>query len=116
VSGREKTTEGIESLLVNRRDSKFPEKAADLGEVAVDELLAGGNLATAVEMLENQIKAQSDNFNLWLKLAEAHGVYCRNLNLAGKVIGRIEANPRFTAEQIQLAKSKLKGWRANRPV
>jgi hypothetical protein len=35
---------------------------------------------------------------------------------AGRIIRRIEANPVFTQEQIQLAKSKLKDWRGNRQV
>jgi len=107
----EKTTEGIESLLVNRQDSQYPDRVADLGETSIDELLTRGHLSTAVEILECQIKDQPKNLNLWLKLAEAHGVYCRNLSLASKIIGRIEANPAFTQEEIQLAKSKLREWR-----
>jgi len=95
------------------RDPERVEKAAEPGKASVDELLAADHLGMAVELLESQIKEQPENFNLWLKLAEAHGVYCRNLNVAGKIIGRIEANPRFTQEQIQLAKSKLKEWRGN---
>src|SRR5882672_8837807 len=113
VPPTEKPTEGVESLLVNRGDSKCPDKATGPGKESVDELLAGGNLATAVEILESQIKDQPENLNLWLKLAETHGVYCRNLNLAGKIIRRIEANPKFTQAEIQLAKSKLKEWRGN---
>jgi len=111
VTRPEKTTEGIESLLVNRQDSQNPDRVADLGKTSIDELLTRGHLSTAVEILECQIKDQPKNLNLWLKLAEAHGVYCRNLSLASKIIGRIEANPAFTQEEIQLAKSKLREWR-----
>jgi hypothetical protein len=113
VPPQEKTTEGVESLLVDRPDSNRPETVADPGKASVDELLAGGHLATAIELLESQIKDQPESFNLWLKLAEAHGVYCRNLNRAGRIIGQIEANPAFTPEQIQLAKSKLREWRGS---
>lgn len=108
---QEKPTEGIESLLLGRGYSKSPDQTADLSKATVEELLAGGHLATAVERLEGQIKEQPENLNLWLKLAEAHAVYCCNLSLAGKIIGRIESNPAFTQEQRQLAKSKLKKWR-----
>lgn len=113
---QEKRTEGIESLLVDCRDSEGPEKAADPAKASVDELLASGYLATAIEILESQIKDQPESFDLWLKLGEAHGVYCRNLQSAAKIIGRIEANPAFTQEQIQLAKSKLREWRRNGQV
>ena len=75
----------------------------------VSELFARG----LYTLMERQIKDQPEHFNLWVKLAAAHGVYCRNLNLASKTIGRIEANPGFTKEQIQLAKTKLKEWQEN---
>jgi len=113
ASPRTQTAEGIESLLVNRADSRSAEQAGAADGASVDELLAGGHLATAVELLESQLKDQPDNLSLWLKLAEAHGVYCRNLHRAAKIIGRIEANPAFTKEQVQLAKSKLKEWRGD---
>jgi len=110
---QEKMTEGIESLLVEPRDRECLGKAADPGKTSVDELLAAKHLGMAVELLESQIQDQPQNFSLWLKLAETHGVYCRNLNLAGKIIGKIEANSQFTQVEIQLAKSKLREWRRN---
>ena len=113
ASPRTQTAEGIESLLVSRADSRSAEQAGAADGASVDELLAGGHLATAVELLERQLKDQPENLSLWLKLAEAHGVHCRNLHRAAKIIGRIEANPAFTKEQILLAKSKLKEWRGD---
>jgi hypothetical protein len=73
----------------------------------ISELFARG----LYTLMERQIKDQPENFKLWLKLAEAHGVYCCSLDLASKTVGRIEANPGFTKEQIHLAKSKLQEWR-----
>lgn len=108
---REETTEGIESLLAERGTSAATERAVEPGKASVDELLAGGHLATAVEILEGQIQEQPEDFGLWLKLAEAHGFYCGNFNIAGKIIGRIGANPAFAPEQVELAKAKLKEWR-----
>lgn len=108
---RETTTEGIETLLVNRTASKQGERHAVPANASIDELLAAGHLATAIELLERQIKEQPASFDLWLKLAEAHGVNCRNLSRAGKIVGQIEANAAFNQEQVQLAKSKLKEWR-----
>jgi len=113
VPPEEKTTEEIESLLIKREGSERLDRIADAEMLSVDELLASSRLGMAVELLESQIKDQPENFSLWLKLAEAQGVYCRNTTLAGKIIGKIEANPRFSQEQKHLAKSKLKQWREN---
>jgi len=109
--GREEATEGIESLLVNRGDARRVEPACGLGRESVDQMLADGRFASAVEKLEDQIKDQPQDFALWLKLAEAHGLYCHNHHLARKIVGRIEANPAFTKEQVDLALSKLREWR-----
>ena len=78
---------------------------------SIDELLACGYFGTAIEILEEKIKEQPQNFDLWIKLAEAHGRYCGNLKLAEKIVQRIEANPVFNPEQIQTAKTKLTEWR-----
>jgi hypothetical protein len=110
LPSRGKSTEGVESLLVPRRNSESPQPACDLAKASVDELLAAGYLATAVELLENQIQDHPTSFDLYLKLAEAHASYCRNFHLAGKVIRQIESNPAFTPQQILLARSRLKEW------
>lgn len=83
-------------------------------EISIDELLKKGQLATATEHLENGIKEQPQDFDLWLKLAEAYGIYCADLNRAGKIIRKMENSARFTPEQIAIANSKLKEWRNRR--
>lgn len=113
---KEQTTEGIESLLVHRENDPGSEGPAGPGAASVDELLDSGHLATAVELLEGQIRDEPGNWDAWLKLAEAHGRYCRNFKLAAKVVGRIESNPAFSKEQVSLAKSKLKEWQGNTRV
>lgn len=109
---KEKSTEGIESLLV---DSPVPaKKASDAvpDAASADQLLAAGHLATAIELLESKVREQPGDFDSWLKLAEAHGVYCRDLARAGKLVDKMAGNPAFSMEQIQMARAKLKAWRS----
>lgn len=113
VPPRQKSSEGIESLLVRNR----PETAASLipinaSKASADELLKAGHLGSAIEALENQTRTQPHDFDAWMKLAEAYGVYCRNLSRAGKIIGAISNNSAFTEEQIQFAATRLKEWKA----
>jgi len=82
---------------------------------SMDELLAAGYLGTAIEILERKIKEQPGDFDLWLKLAEAHGRHSGNFQRAGKIIRQIEFHHGFDAEQIQLAKARLKEWREQKP-
>jgi len=82
---------------------------------SVDELLAAGHLGTAIEMLESKIKERPMDFDLLLKLAEAHGLHSGNLHRAEKIVGQIEAEHGFSAEQIQIAKARLKEWREAKP-
>jgi tetratricopeptide (TPR) repeat protein len=82
---------------------------------SVDELLACGYLGTAIEILERKIKEQPRDFDSWLKLAEAHGLYSANIPRAEKIIEKLEAGNNFSAEQIQIAKEKLKEWREAKP-
>jgi bacterioferritin (cytochrome b1) len=77
---------------------------------SVDELLAHKYFGTAIEMLEQKIKEQPDDFDSWMKLAEAHGKHCGNFQQAKKIIRQIETNPAFNAEQIQSAKARLEEW------
>lgn len=92
------------------RGKPKPEEVAVPPE-SVDELLAQRYLGTAVEMLEQKTGEQPQDFELWLKFAEAYALHCGNVSRAEKIVRRIEANPAFTAEQIQLARMKLGEWR-----
>ena len=89
--------------------------AAEVLPESVDGLLACGYLGTAIEILERKIKEQPKDFDLWLKLTEAHGLHSGNLQRAEKIAQQIEANRDFSAEQIQLAKARLEEWREAKP-
>ena len=88
--------------------------AAALPE-SLDELLACGYPGTAIEILERKIKERPKDFDLWLKLAEAHGLHSSNIHRAEKIVQKIEHNHGFSAEQIQVAKARLKEWREAKP-
>lgn len=81
---------------------------------SLDELLAKGYFGTAIEILEQKTREESSDFDSWLKLAETQARYCGNIRQAEKIIQQLKANPAFTAEQIQLAGTKLKEWREAR--
>jgi predicted Zn-dependent protease len=93
-------------------------KSAPAPEVlpeSIDELLACGHLGTAIEILEQKIAGQPWDFDLWLKLAEAHGLHSGNIHRAEKIVQKIESGHGFNAEQIQIAKARLKEWREAKP-
>ena len=92
------------------------EASAPPREESVDELLAGGSFGTAIEILEGQARSQPGDFDLRLKLAEAHGCYCGNIPRAEKIVREIEMDGRFSPEQVQLAKTRLQDWREARPA
>jgi tetratricopeptide (TPR) repeat protein len=83
-------------------------------EVSVDELLKNNQLSTAIELLEKAIAEAPGNFELRMKLAEAYGVYCADLHRAERIIQKIENSSTFTPQEIELARAKLKDWRAGR--
>lgn len=106
----QKTEQGIESLLVESTPGGETRRRLDPSKASAEELLAAGHLETAIEMLEAQLAEQPQNFDLWLKLAEAHAVHCGNFKRAGKVVDRLRATGKFTAEQLALARAKLREW------
>jgi tetratricopeptide (TPR) repeat protein len=83
---------------------------------SVDELLAQGFFGTAIELLDEKIKAQPQDFELRLKLAEVHAVHCNNFQLAEKIIRQMAAGSNFTPQQIELAGAKFKEWREAGPL
>jgi hypothetical protein len=107
---KEKQEHGIETLLYDAKFSSTLEPVAEKDPVTVDEMLAAGQLATAIELLDKQVREQPGDFEGWLKLAEAHGFYCRDLRRAGKIVAKMEASSSFNPEQIRLAKAKLREW------
>ena len=91
-----------------------PELAPQPLPESVDALLADGFLGSAIEKLERKTAEQPDDFDSWVKLAEAHAVYAANVPRAEKIIRQIESNRAFSAGQIQAAKAKLAEWRQAR--
>jgi hypothetical protein len=116
IPPKAQTTENVESLLVGARSQPKPSTVPQKKPASVDEMLAAGQLASAIEILENKTQGQPDDFDSWMKLAEAYGVYCADLSRAGKIVDRIALTPNFSAEQIQTAKAKLKEWRVKQPA
>ena len=100
---------------INEWGQRKSAPAAEVLPESVDELLAGGYLGTAIEILERKIQEQPGDLDLWLKLAEAHGLHSGNFQRAGKIVQQIESNRAFSAEQIQIAKARLKEWREAKP-
>jgi len=89
-----------------------PPKEAPASSKSVEELLAARCFGTAIEVLEQKIQEQPQNFDLWLKLAEAHGRYCGDLKRAEKILGQMKNSFAFSTEQIQAATRRLGEWRA----
>ena len=110
-AGTEDQVDTVESLLLSCSAGETPSPTAPPASVSVDELIANGCLGTAIERLEEELKEQPNDFDLWLKLAEAQGVHCGNLSRAGKIVERLKANPAFTPEQVQQVQARLKEWK-----
>jgi hypothetical protein len=81
----------------------------------IDEMLAKGHLGSAIEILEKKTQEQPEDFDLWLKFAEAYALYYSDMGRAEKIVRRIETNPAFSPEQILIAKTKLREWREAKP-
>jgi thioredoxin-like negative regulator of GroEL len=75
---------------------------------SVDELLEQGCVGTAMELLEVQMEAEPENFDLRLRLAELHVFYAGNVQAAERIIAQVEA--KLNPEQMQLAQAKLREW------
>jgi tetratricopeptide (TPR) repeat protein len=98
------------SRMKREEIQNFPSSAPE----SVDELLAQRHYGTAIERLEEAIRATPGDFALRLKLAEIHALYCDDLTAAGKVIRRLETEKIFNAEQLEMAAGELKKWREAR--
>lgn len=94
--------------------NRTPVKAVPVSEPpkieSVEELLAQKFYGSAVELLENQIKAQPQDFELRLKLAEVQALHCHNLARAEKIVRQLETDVTLSAVQIASAREKLKLW------
>jgi tetratricopeptide (TPR) repeat protein len=79
---------------------------------SVDEFLEQGSFGTAIEMLEQEIKARPGDFESQLKLAEVYAVHCKNIMRAEKIIRQMELAAKFSPQQIATAQAKIKEWHA----
>jgi len=112
--GEEANEPPMDSSPVAAGSTSNPQSTTVVTEVSVDELLKNNQFATAIENLEEALGRDPRNFDLWMKLAEAYGVYCADLNRAAKIIQKMENSSTFTPQEIELAKARLKEWRAGR--
>jgi len=81
---------------------------------SIEELLAQGYFGTAIEILEQKIKEQPQDFDLRLTLAKVYGRHCGDDLRAKKIVQEIESNPAFSPEQKLSAWPKLEEWRKAR--
>jgi tetratricopeptide (TPR) repeat protein len=88
-----------------------PQEAAEVLPESVDELLAQGYFGTAIEILEQKIKEQPQDFDLRLKLAEVHAVHFNDFPRAEKILRQVETDANFNPAQIESGRVKLKEWR-----
>lgn len=110
VAPAEKGGHGIESLLSRTQPAGDLHPVTEVPGTSIDELLKKGQLGTAIETLEREANLQPNNFEVWLKLAEAYGHHCCNLRRARSIVAEMERNTAFSPAQVQRAKSKLREW------
>jgi thioredoxin-like negative regulator of GroEL len=96
------------------QDARLANTADPVPE-SVEQLLERGYFGTAIEVLEQKLKEQPQDFDAWIQLAGTYGLKCGNLDRAKKIIDKVAANPAFNLDQIQLARAKLKEWREAHP-
>jgi len=72
-------------------------------------LLAQGFIGTAIERLEELVKAKPQDFDLQMKLLEVQAVQGKNFPMAEKMVRRMEKI--FNPEQVELAAARLREWR-----
>jgi hypothetical protein len=107
----------LESLLVAPEYSRPSEEEGPESESAsAEELQKAGRFSTAIEKLEGELAKQPQSFDLRLKLAEAYGRYCGNVEHAEKIVREIEAAAGFSPAQVQTAQNQLQAWRSARPA
>ncbi len=81
---------------------------------SIAELLAQGYFGTAIEILEQKIEKQPQDFDLRLTLAEVYARHCGDDLRAKKIVQQIEASSASSPEQKLSARPKLEEWRKAR--
>jgi predicted Zn-dependent protease len=82
----------------------------------VEQLLLERRLGTAVELIKAQAEAAPDNFDLWLRYAEAYGHHCGNPNAAERIVERMERSGHFKKAQLKKAQTRLNRWRKKHAI
>lgn len=73
-------------------------------------LLAERRLGMAVAIIKEQAEAAPDDFDLWLRYAEAIGHHCADPTAAEKIIRQMERSGHFKKAQIKKAHTRLRKW------
>jgi hypothetical protein len=77
---------------------------------AAEKLLLERRLGTAVELIKQQAENAPDDFDLWLRYAEAQGHHCANPAAAEKIVRQMERSGRFKKAQMKKAYLRLRKW------
>ena len=82
----------------------------------VEKLLQERRLGSAVELIKQQAEAAPENFDLWLRYAEAYGQHCGDINTAERIIRRMDRSGHFKKVQMKKVLGQLKKWRKQHPT
>ncbi len=105
----------IEKHLARLKQGQPPIPDAKGVHDPVEKLLVERRFGSAVELLQQQADSQPENFEVWLRYAEAYGNHCGDLNTAEKIIRQMERSGNFKKVQIRKAYTRLKKWRDKHP-
>ncbi len=84
--------------------------AAEILPESPEELVAAGYLGTAIEMVERAAADEPGNFDAQLKVAEIYALRAGDIHRTEKIVKKIGENPAFSAEQIEIAQTRLREW------
>lgn len=90
-----------------------PKPVVNLSQT-VEELIADGRLETALQLAEQLLAADPENFTVWIQSLEILTVRTSNLRRAEGVCEKIQAIPTFSPEQKQQAWQMLRVAKAKR--
>jgi len=110
-----KTDDHLTTYLKRVKAAQGQPPDTSLVQDQVEKLLLERRLGTAVELIKQQAEAQPDNFDLWLRYAEAHGHHCGDLNTAEKIIRRMDRSGHFKKAQMKKVHARLKKWHKKHP-
>jgi len=110
-----KSTDPVELYLERVKKNQPPAPDTSGVQDRVQKLLLERRLGTAIDLLKEQAEAAPENFDLWLRYAEAHGNHCGNPMSAEKIIQRMDRSGHFKKVQMKKAHNHLGKWRKKHP-